>query len=103
MKFASSFDARLFESGPPALFTLDPRGQLRVDPERTREIYLLTEPGPREPGHWVLTDEKTRLRLYLLASHPALAQLQPRGTVEQFSSYEEAISALRPHHETSQP
>lgn len=90
MKFASTFDARLYEEGPPAIFTLDPRGQLRVDPERTREIYLLGDPGAREAGHYVLVDGRTGLRLYMLVTHPILAEAQPRGTVTRFTSYDDA-------------
>lgn len=93
MTFASELDARLFAAGPPALFTLDPKGRLRVDPERTREIYLLVGvPEGREEGHYVLTDAVTGLKLYLLVSHPALACAQPRGTVERFPDHESAVA-----------
>lgn len=91
MIFASRFDERLFEEGPPAIFTRDPRGQLRVDPERSREIYLLGDPGPREPAHFVLTDGRTGLRLYLLVTHPELATRQPRGEVQRFPDGESAL------------
>lgn len=90
--FASDYDARLAIEGPPSLFTLDPSGKLRVDPERTRESYLLVgSPEGREDGHFVLTDSVTGLRLYLYVTHPALALCQPRGVVVR---YPDATAAL---------
>lgn len=84
-RFASWWDRRLAAEGPPAIFTLDPRGDLRVDPERTREAELLVGvPDRREPAHYVLTDGVTGVRLYLYVTHPLLATCQPRGTVERF-------------------
>lgn len=95
MIFASDFDERLFATGPPALFTLDPSGKLRVDPERTREGYLLVgAPEGREEGHYVLVDRATRLPLYLLVSHPALATCQPRGEVTRYPDHEAARAAV---------
>lgn len=93
MIFASIFDERLFHEGPPAIFTLDPKGKLRVDPERSREIYLELDPGAREAGHYVLTDTVTGLRMYLLVTHPLMAEKQPRGTVERFDDYAPAVEA----------
>ena len=113
LPFASPFDERLWAEGPPALFTLDPRGELRVDPERTREILLLcpdldswsggTSPVPRRPHAprtesdttWVLTDTVTGLRMVIVATHPALAALQPRATAEAASSFEAALAQVR--------
>lgn len=90
--FASEWDRQLAESGPPSVFTLDPRGELRVDPERTRECELLVGlPAPRDQAHYVLTDSLTGVRLYLYVTHPALAECQPRGTVRRCSSAREAI------------
>lgn len=91
MIFASAFDEGLFAYGPPAIFTLDPRGHLRVDPERTREIYILhTDFTAREPGFYVLTDRATGLRLVLVVTHRAMAEMQPRSSWERFESYEAA-------------
>lgn len=91
--FASEWDEALARTGPPAIFTLDPEGKLRVDPERTREIYL-QQPAMlgRIAGHYVLTDRATGLRLYLFVTHAALAERQPRGEVV---AYPDAASALR--------
>jgi hypothetical protein len=81
-EFASEFDERLFREGPPALFTLDPSGRLRVDPERTREVYLLVPPPVGlDPGHFVVVDRATGLAMYLLVNHVALAHALPRVDV----------------------
>jgi hypothetical protein len=90
--FASAWDRALAASGPPSIFTLDPRGELRVDPERSRECELLVGlPEGHDPAHFVLTDARTGLRLYLFVTHPALATCQPRGTVERFPTGRSAI------------
>jgi hypothetical protein len=89
--FACPWDAHLAAYGPPSLFTLDPKGFLRVDPERTRECYLLIgEPEGRDPGHFVLTDRATGLRMYVFATHSAFAFCQPRAEVARFDDYASA-------------
>ncbi len=93
LEFASVFDERLFLEGPPAMFTLDPMGRLRVDPERTREGYLLVgSPQGRDPGHFVLVDQATGLRMYTLVSHAALATCQPRAEVRRHADFTSAIA-----------
>lgn len=92
-EFASPFDELLFEGSTPSLFTLDPHGRLRVDPERTREIYLLVGvPEARDPGHFVLTDRVTGLRMYTLVNHSVLATAQPRADVTRFPDYASAVA-----------
>ena len=46
--FGSSFDRRLAESGPGALFTLDADGELRLADDRTREdpVGVIRAAGP---------------------------------------------------------
>jgi hypothetical protein len=102
--FASVFDAVMFREGPPALFTLDPRGELRVDPERTREI-LLQEPSaagltswedaPRSPGTWVLRDRATGLRMVVVVTHAWLATLQPRAEATPAGDFAQALAEVR--------
>jgi hypothetical protein len=104
--FASSFDSRLYGSGTPAIFTLDPRGELRVDPERTREILLIHDPPempPADPSAWVLTDRATGLRMVLVVTHAFLAELQPRAEAARAASFEEARDAVRARHRESAP
>ena len=98
MRFASPFDERLYRHGPAAIFTLDPRGELRVDPERTREIHLLADlpaEAPLDPAAWVLTDRATGLRMVLVATHPDLATLQPRADAVRAADFEEALALAR--------
>lgn len=92
MRFASIFDERLFLDGPPAIFTLDPRGQLRVDPERSREIYIMLDPGAREPGFYVLTDRATGVKMLLVVTHPVMAERQPRAIARRFPDYASAAA-----------
>jgi hypothetical protein len=91
--FASPWDEALLHHGPPTLFTLDPKGFVRADPERTREIFLLVgTPEGREIGHYVLTDRVTGLRMYALVNHPLLATAQPRADVARFPDYASAVA-----------
>ena len=93
LPFNTAWDEACFHHGPASLFTMDHKGWFKVDPERTREIWLLLGTLPRqEATHWGLTDSRTGLRLYLCATHPALAQHQPRGSVQQFATGEEALA-----------
>ncbi len=96
MRFASVFDERAFLDGPAALFTPDPRGNLRVDPERSREMWLLVpEPHSREPGVFVLTDSATGVQMVLATNACALALAQPRGAVERQPDYDTALARVR--------
>ncbi|MFZ5477176.1 MAG: hypothetical protein ACOZNI_10410 [Myxococcota bacterium] len=95
MKFASEFDARAFHDGPPAMFTMDVRGELRVDPERTREIGLLGPlPAEREVAHYVLVDRATGVKMYALVTHPSLAERQPRADARRCASHDEAVAEV---------
>ena len=96
MLFASPFDEALFRGDVPSIFTLDPRGQLRLDPERTREIFILQTPtGPREDGFYVLTDRATGLPMVMVVNHPAMAELQPRAAWQRCASFAEAAEQAR--------
>lgn len=91
--FASAWDEQLFLAGPPTLFSLDPKGYVRADPERTREIYLVVGPlEGRDPGHFVLKDRATGLRMYVLVSHTTLATAQPRADVTRYPDYASAVA-----------
>jgi len=78
--FASAWDAALAEAGPASIFTLDPKGLLRADAERTREVGLEQGALPNAgPSHWVAVDRATGVKMYLYVTHPALAERQPRA------------------------
>jgi len=90
-RFNTDWDEQLFFHGPASIFCVDHKGWLKVDPERTREIWLVTGPLPRAAvGHFVLTDSATGLCTYLCTTHPDLALRQPRGTAREFSTGQEA-------------
>lgn len=85
MRFASEYDALHYAEGPPAVFTRDPKGELRVDPERTREMWKLVAPAngtARVGGTWVLTDRTTGVKMVLVTNHAPFAELQPRASAE---------------------
>jgi hypothetical protein len=82
MDFASDYDALHYAKGPPAVFTRDPKGELRVDPERTREMWKLAPPPDgvaTDGGTWVLTDSATGVKMVLVTNHAPFAELQPRA------------------------
>ncbi len=78
--FASAWDAALAKDGPASIFTLDPKGLLRADAERTREVGLEQGALPNVgASHWVVVDRATGVKMYLLVTHPALAERQLRA------------------------
>lgn len=96
MRFASTFDERAFHDGPAAIFTPDPRGNLRIDPERTREMWLqLPEPHAREAAIYLLRDAVTGVQMLLATNAPAFVLSQPRGVAERQPDYDTALSRQR--------
>lgn len=96
MRFASTFDERCFHEGPAAIFTHDPRGNLRIDPERTREMWLVVpEPHAREAAVYLLRDATTGVQMLLATNAPALVLAQPRGVVERQPDYDSALATQR--------
>lgn len=94
--FNTPWDEASFLSGPASIFVIDHKGWLKVDAERTREMWLLLGPLPRqEAQHFVLTDSRTGLKMYLCATHPDLAEKQPRGSVIRYDSAEEALGVVQ--------
>ena len=71
-------------------FTVEPV-QFQLEAGNQTQITVTFE--AREPGHYVLTDTVTGLRMYLLVTHPLMAEKQPRGTVERFDDYAPAVEA----------
>ena len=88
MTFASLYDAAAFHEGPPAVFTPDPRGNLRVDPERTRELWLLSpNPEGRDAAVYVLTDHANGVKMVLATNCPALLTSLPRAEAHRALDY----------------
>lgn len=94
--FATAWDQQLASSGPGTIFTLDPKGLLRADAERTREIGLthgaLSNEGPH---HFLVTDRATGVKMYLFVTHRALAEQQPKADAMEVETSKIAIDAVR--------
>lgn len=94
--FASPWDAALAASGPATIFTLDPKGLLRADAERTREVGLEHGALPNEGAHhYVVTDRATAVKMYLYVTHPLLAERQLRGDAQRVGELAEAVRVVR--------
>lgn len=98
LPFATRFDAVLASEGVPAIFTLDPAGQLRLSPTRTREAWESVPAGEtprREPCWCLLRDRATGWVMLVLATAPALCARHPRADVARYPSAAAALAALR--------
>ena len=95
LEFCDDWDRQLAESGPPALFTQDPDGQLRLAPDRTRDARRHST-GPFEPGlrHCLFRDRATGLVHYGLSTSPGLCNGHPRLEVRVYPDQESALQAL---------
>lgn len=79
MIFCSSFDERLAQQGPPAVFLFDPEGQLRFDAEWTRDMWARATVPPRHEECWVLArDRDSGWVSLLLVTSPDLLTDHPR-------------------------
>lgn len=94
--FCDPFDAALARSGPPALFTVDHSGRLRLDPDRTRDGWSRLEAAPaRQPTVFLLRDRATGWVQLALATAPELLAAHPRAEAHAFPSVGAALEALR--------
>lgn len=85
-----------FESGAPALFTVDPDGQLIFDASRTREAWGRIEGDlEREACHFLLRDRATGWVQYVLATSPILVADHPRADQARFPDQRTALAALK--------
>ena len=97
--FRSEIDRQLAKAGPPAVFTLDARGQLQLDPARTRESWdrLETEmsQAPFESCPCLFRDRKTGWVQFVLTTSPTLCKTHPRADVLRFKGIDEALQVLQ--------
>jgi hypothetical protein len=93
--FCDRFDEAVAAGGPPALFTVDARGQLRLDPNRTRDAWARAEGAPA-PGtcHCLFRDRPTGWVQYVLATSPDLVLEHPRADVARYPDEAAALQAL---------
>ena len=95
--FGSSFDRRLAEVGPAALFTRDADGELRLSDDRTREaheLYAVDETPPLGWRHCLYRDHQTGWVHYVLVTSPHLCQQHPRSDIARFDDQASALAAL---------
>lgn len=100
--FRSAFDARLAQSGPPAVFIVDAEGELRLDPFKTRDGWsrLSSDMSPAfHPCHCLYRDRATGYVQYVLVTSPSLYLDHPRAQVRRYPDQAAALRALQalPH------
>ena len=96
LDFSDAFDRAVALSGPPALFTLDAEGTLRLDADRTRDGWGRSgEDLARDVGHWLLRDRATGWVQYALATGSALVEDHPGAAAARFPTQDVALAALR--------
>lgn len=92
--FCDPFDAALARSGPPAIFTVDADGRLRLDADRTRDAWSrLAEPPGHEPALYLLRDRPTGWVQLVLVTAPALAEGHPRADACRYAKARLALDA----------
>lgn len=95
--FGSSFDRRLAELGPAALFTLDADGELRLADTRSREAHALYAVDGSPPLGWrhcLFRDRETGWVHYVLVTSPALCDRHPRSDIVRFGDQKSAFAVL---------
>jgi len=94
MTFCSPFDERLARDGPPAVFLLDPEGQLRFDAEWTRDAWARATLPPRLEESWVLArDRDSGWVSLVLVTSPDLLNDHPRLEIRRVGDLEEGRAA----------
>ena len=95
LPFCDDWDRALYEAGLLALFLRDPDGELRLQPDRTRDA-LRHAPGPfpRRPVHALLRDRATGHVHLVLATSPGLLEGHPRLEAQIYESEAAALAAL---------
>jgi hypothetical protein len=96
MEMRSAFDMALVEAGPPAVFTIDAKGQLGLDEWRTREHYgRIDGPLSRALCHCLYRDRATGFVQYVLVSSPQLCAVHPRQDISRYPDQQTALEVLQ--------
>jgi hypothetical protein len=94
--FADPFDLEMARSGPAAVFSLGPRGQLRLALNRSRDQgKRAPSERPRGFHHCVFQDRTTRHRQYVLCTSSALCIEHPRADITVYETQDAALDAVR--------
>ena len=95
LPFCDPFDAAMAESGPPAIFTLDADGRLRLDADRSRDAWTRIEGAPaKKDRDCLFRDTATGWVQYVLVGAPELCAAHPRADIAVYNSVEDALDAL---------
>lgn len=93
--FSDPFDRSLAAAGPGALFTIGPRGQLRLALNRSRDQgKRAVADRPKRPCHCLFRDRATGFVQYVLATTPALCEAHPRADIQRYPDQPAALAAL---------
>lgn len=94
-RFAGPFDAAVAAQGPPAVFSTDAEGLLRLDVVRSRDAWAHARGAlPRGFCHCLYRDRSTGWVQYLLVTSPALCEAHPRADIARYPTAEAALDAL---------
>ena len=95
LPWASPFDRALAQSGPPAVFTVDADGAMRLAPNRTRDAWNRGAGTPHfERCDCLYRDRATGWVQYVLVTSPGLCASHPRADIVRFPSQDDALRAL---------
>lgn len=100
MQFTDPFDEAVAYQGPGAIFILNHEGELQLEVQKSRDLWrqhLDVSMEERVKIHWqhcVITDSKTGWSYYALISSSILCRHYRQGTIDCFSSYDEALQVL---------
>lgn len=93
--FSDPFDRGVATDGPAALFTIGPRGQLRLALNRSRDQGKRSaEERPKSACHCLFRDRATGFVQYVLATSPALCMAHPRADIQVYTDQQSALDAL---------
>ena len=101
MRFTDPFDESVAISGPGSVFVLTYEGELQLEVKKSRDLWRqhldVSEEERRTIAwqHCLVTDSETRWPYYVLITSPVLCRHYRQGSIECFSSFEEALQELK--------
>ena len=93
--FRDAFDATQAAEGPPAVFTVDAEGEIKVDLDRTRDGWQrLAERPTYGVCHCLFRDRATGFVQYVLMTSPDFCTDHPRADITRYPDQPAALAAL---------